>query len=120
MKSPDHIAIMGVLRKMKKSALWARMPRKKGVVKDISLTKSGNLRLVLQACALQLDEKQLSNKQLDNKSVICYVLKRNKNLFATANLLKKGAVINVALRRALGKLYCTQITKSVQRKLEEF
>ncbi len=41
-------------------------------------------------------------------------LRRNKNLFATASSLQKGAVISLALQTHFGKYYVLKITRKGQ------
>jgi len=83
---------MQVLNKMAKSEKWRKMAKKKGTVESITLTKTGNTRITFD----------------DNAKV--YVLKKNKNLFETAQSLKSGNTISIAARTYLGKRYCTKIT----------
>ena len=100
MKSPDHQQLMKVLDKLATAEKWAKMPRKKGTLLKKEITKSGNIKL-------WLDTKKGEEK--------VYVLKRNKNLYATAQELATGDSVGVSLRRYLGKMYCTRLMKSVRR-----
>ncbi len=88
----DHKKLMSVLNKLAQQEKWRKMKKKSGKVKSITKTKSKNIRITF-----------------DDKSRV-YVLKRNKNLFETAEKLKKNDEISVALRTYLGKSYCTKIT----------
>lgn len=97
MKSPDHRQLMQVLDKLATAEKWAKMPKKKGAVVRKEVTKSGNLKLVL---------KTKKGEEL------VYVLKRNKNLYATAQELAVGDSVGVSLRRYLGKMYCTRLVKA--------
>lgn len=97
MKSPDHQQLMHVLDKLATAEKWSRMPQKKGIVLKKELTKSGNMKVVLET-------------KKGEESV--YVLKRNKNLYATAQLLTVGDTAGVSLRRYLGKMYCTRLVKN--------
>ena len=89
--SSDHQRLMQSLNKLAAADKWRKMPKKKGTVKSVTLTKTGNIRVMFE----------------DNSKV--YVLKKNKNLFETAQSLKKGDTISIATRRYLGKMYCTRI-----------
>lgn len=90
--SEDHQKLMKSLNKLASAEKWRKMPKKKGKVKNVTLTKTGNIRITFD----------------DNSKV--YVLKKNKNLFETAQTLKKGDVISVTVRVYLGKRYCTKIS----------
>jgi len=90
----DHTQLMHVLNKMASAEKWRKMPKKKGVVNSVTRTKTGNIRITFD----------------DNANV--YVLKKNKNLFDMAGVIKKGDVLSVATRIYLGKRYCTRIIVS--------
>ncbi len=96
MKSLDHQQLMQVLNKLATAEKWSRMPKKKGILLKKEMTKSGNIKLVLQT------------KKREER---VYVLKRNKNLHATAQQLAVGDSVGVSLRRYLGKMYCTKLAK---------
>jgi len=107
MKSLDHQQLMQVLNKLATAEKWSRMPKKKGILLKKEMTKSGNIKLVLQT------------KKREER---VYVLKRNKNLHATAQQLAVGDSVGVSLRRYLGKMYCTRLAKveyKVTRKKKE-
>lgn len=101
MKSPDHQQLMKVLDKLATAEKWSRMPKKKGVLIKKEVTKSGNVKLVLKT-------------KKGEESV--YVLKKNKNLYATAQELTLGDCTGVSLRRYLGKMYCTKLARSEKNK----
>ncbi|MBS3139169.1 hypothetical protein J4207_05690 [Candidatus Woesearchaeota archaeon] len=84
---------MQSLNKLAAVDKWRKMPKKKGTVKSVTLTKTGNIRVTFE----------------DNSKA--YVLKKNKNLFEVAEKLKQNDVISIATRRYLGKMYCTRIVK---------
>jgi len=94
MASQDHKNLMRTLNKLVKEEKWRKMSKAAGKVLSKSMTKSGNYRLVL--------EKGETRKTI-------YVLKKNQNLFAVAEGIKKGDKVTAALRRYLGKMYCTKI-----------
>ncbi len=102
MKSEDHKRLIGVLKKMVVREKWRKMPKRKGVVVEKLLTKSGNIKLVLR----------------DNDVV--YVLKRNKNLFEEAGKLREGDFVSVMLRTHLGKQYCTKISRQKEKRLDSW
>ncbi len=81
------------------------MPKKQGKVVSSTATKTGNLRVVLQTTK--------------NPEFTFYVLKRNSNLYAIAQMLEKSEAIRVFLRRYLGKYYCTKIVKTEDGKLRK-
>lgn len=87
----DHQRLMQSLNKLAAVDKWRKMPKKKGTVKSVTLTKTGNIRVTFE----------------DNSKA--YVLKKNKNLFEVAEKLKQNDVISIATRRYLGKMYCTRI-----------
>ena len=93
----EHRRLMHTLNKLAAADKWRKMPKKKGFVLKVDFTKTGNLRITFD----------------DNSKV--YVLKKNKNLFETAQTLKKGDDISIAARRYLGKLYCTKIVKAYKK-----
>ena len=93
MPSNDHKRLMRILNKMAAAEQWRKMPKKKGTIKNISQTKTGNIRITFD----------------DNSRV--YVLRQNNNLFETAQSLKKGDAISIAARTYLGKRYCTRILR---------
>ncbi len=101
MKSPDHQKLMQVLDKLATAEKWAKMPKKKGILMKREVTKSGNMKVVLKT-------------KKGEESV--YVLKRNKNLYATAQELTVGDTVGVSLRRYLGKMYCTKLARSDKKK----
>ena len=93
MISQDHKRLMGVLNKLAGQEKWRKMRKKEGKIESITKTKSGNIRITF-----------------DDKTRV-YILKKNKNLFESAEKLKKDDTISVALRTYLGKSYCTKLTK---------
>lgn len=105
MKSPGHQQLMHVLDKLATAEKWRKMPRKKGTLLKKEITKSGNVKLVLKT-------------KKGEESV--YVLKRNKNLYATAQELAAGDNVGVSLRRYLGKMYCTKLARSEEKMSADF
>lgn len=99
MKSFDHQQLMNVLNKLATAEKWAKMPKKKGILVKREITKSGNIKLVLKT---KKSEERV------------YVLKKNKNLYTTAQELAGGDTVGVSLRRYLGKMYCTRLVKSAE------
>lgn len=104
MKSPDHQQLMQVLDKLATAEKWSRMPRKKGVLIKKEVTKSGNIKLVLKT---KRGEESM------------YVLKKNKNLYATAQELTVEDSVGVSLRRYLGKMYCTRLVPSERKEIQK-
>ncbi len=102
MKSPDHQQLMQVLNKLATAEKWQKMPRKKGTLLKKEMTKNGNIKLVLKT-------------KKGDESV--YVLKKNKNVYATAQELAVGDSVGVSLRRYLGKMYCTKLVQSEKNKI---
>ncbi len=98
MPSKDHKQLLGVLNKLVKQERWRKIPKVSGIIAEKSITKSGNLKFII------------------NKDIMFYVLKRNKNLFETASSLTIGDEISVALRRQLGKQFAVKITKKNKEK----
>lgn len=92
MTSNDHKQLMHVLNKLAKAERWRKMKKRTGKIKSITKTKSDNIRITF-----------------DDKTRV-YVLKKNKNLFESAEKLKKNETISVALRTYLGKSYCTKLS----------
>jgi|SRR3989338_10383966 len=101
MPSKDHKLLMKTLNKLVKQERWRKLKKLKGKVTEISKTKSGNLKLIINETSV-------------------YVLKRNKNLYATAETIKQNEMISVALRTHLGKYYVLKITKQKDKTLGEF
>ena len=77
-----------VLGQMVRQERWRKKPKLKGTLTKKGITKSGNLKLVIENTAP------------------VYVLQKNKNLFATAQTAKVGEAISVAGRRWLGNFFC--------------
>ena len=96
MKSPEHQQLLAVLNKLVTQEKWQWAPKSNGKILNKSMTKNGNVKLVLQTAK-------------GDKTV--YVLKRNSNLFETASQIAVGDTISVTLRRYLGKLYCVKLVK---------
>lgn len=80
---------------------WQKIPKAQGKVVENTITKSGNIKLVL------------------DKGMAFYVLKRNKDLFESASKIQNGDRISVALRTQLRKQYCVKITKK-EKTLDEW
>ncbi len=98
MPSKDHKQLVKVLNKLVKQERWRKIPKANGTITEKSMTKTGNLKFII------------------NEDRTFYVLKRNKNLFETASSLNIGDDINVALRRQLGKQFAVKITKKNKEK----
>lgn len=98
-ESSDHLKLMSVLKQMgareKSREKWKRVPRTKGELREKSLTKNGNVKLVL-----------ISN---DGESHTVYVLKRNKNLFEKTATIQVGDFVSTILLRYLSRYFCTKI-----------
>ncbi len=105
MKSPEHKHLMKAVNQLVRQERWRKIPKAKGKVLEKSLTKSGNVKFVL--------ERKKGN-------VTFYVLKRNKNLFAAASGIGRGDEVSVALRSSLGKSYCVKLSQSQERRLGEW
>ena len=103
MPSKDHKQLVKVLNKLVKQERWRKIPKALGKVVEKSLTKSGNIRVILKG----------------KSEVKFFVLKRNKNLFETASKLMEGDVVSVALRTQLGKQYAVKLIKK-GKSLSEF
>ncbi len=99
MPTPEHKQLISSLNKMIKQEHWQKMPKRSGTLTNITLTKNGNLKVMLQT---------------PRGDFIFYILKRNKNLFAQFQLHKTTGHISIAARRSLGKYYCTKITTNPQ------
>ena len=82
MSSKDHKNLMKTLNKLVKQERWKKIPKAKRKVVEKSLTKSGNVKLVIKT----------------KKEIVFYILKKNKNLFEEAAKVKLGDVIGIALR----------------------
>src|SRR3989344_7608770 len=95
MPSKDHKLLMKTLNKLVKQERWRKLKKLKGKVTEISKTKSGNIKLIIQETPV-------------------YVLKRNKNLYALAETIHLNEIISIALRTHLGKYYVLKITKKGQ------
>lgn len=85
---------MSVLTKLADREKWRKMKKLNGKVLQKKLTQKGNVKLVVMTGK---GEQAL------------YILKRNKNLFEITNSIEKGEAISVAVRRYLGKYYCTKV-----------
>lgn len=96
MSSEDHKLLIKTLNKLVKQERWRKIPKWEGVVIEKAITKSGNIKFVL------------------DKGITFYVLKRNKNLFETASKIQNDDRISVALRMQLGKRYCVKLTQKKQ------
>jgi len=104
MSSKDHKNLMKTLNKLVKQERWKKIPKAKGKVVEKSLTKSGNVKLVIKT----------------KKEIVFYILKKNKNLFEEAAKVKLGDVIGIALRTQLGKYYCVKLSRSEEKQLQEW
>ncbi len=93
MPSKDHKQLLRTLNKYVKQERWQKLPKKKGEVTAVGMTKSGNAKISMENLAF-------------------FVLKRNKNLFAEAQKIRIGEIVSVALRTQLGRYYCVKLSRS--------
>ncbi len=101
MSSIEHKQLIKTINKLITKEKWQKMPKSSGKVIGKSLTKSGNLRFII--------EKGKSQKTI-------YILKKNMNLFAMAETIQQGDEISATLRRYLGKMYCTKLIVKINEK----
>ena|SRR3989338_2230147 len=99
MSSIEHKQLIKTINKLITQEKWRKMPKASGKVLSKELTKKGNIRLIIGG----------------KKQRTIYILKKNTNLFTTAQTIQVGNEISVVLRRYLGKMYCTKIAQKSQK-----
>lgn len=115
---------MKTINRMVRQERWRKLPKAKGTVLESSLTKSGNIKLVLKRGEKkERKEKKGNIKENINRNIseniTFYVLKRNKNLFEAASRVKEGDAVSVALRSSLGKSYCVRLNEKPDNRREK-
>lgn len=105
MPTTDHKNLMKTLNKLVRQERWRKIPKAKGEVVRKSLTKNGNIKIILKT---------------GKKEIIFYVLKRNKNLYEEASKVEAGEMISAALRTQLGKYYGVKLSRSEDKQLQKW